>query len=117
MHSPLEHMQKSCADPESFVRGCPNLIMFFLGDEGIEDPNTTIMGHHRLASETPFAFRWRADNMAFRWRADDGPTLNAGFKVALWFFRGSRPVLRRNPIFFVIFQGGPDPLSPLWIRT
>ena len=87
MHSPLEHMQKSCADQESFVRGCPNLIMFFLGDEGIEDQNTTILGHHRLASETPFAFRWRADNIAFRWRADDGPTLNAGFKVVLWFFR------------------------------
>ena len=33
--------------------------------------------------------------------------------------RGSRPVLRRNPIFFVIFrgEGGSDPLSPLWIRT
>ena len=30
--------------------------------------------------------------------------------------RGSGPVLLRNPIFF-IFQGGPDPLSPLLIRT
>ena len=26
--------------------------------------------------------------------------------------RGSGPVLLRNPIFFVIFQGGPDPLPP-----
>ena len=24
--------------------------------------------------------------------------------------------LLKNPIFFVIFQGDPDPLSPLWIR-
>ena len=48
--------------------------------------------------------------MAFRWRADDGPTLNAGL-VALWFYRGSGPVLLRNPIF-IFFQGGPDPLSP-----
>ena len=53
--------------------------------------------------------------MAFRWQADDGPALNAGL-VALWFLRGSGPVLLRNPLF-VIFQGGPDPLSPLWIRA
>ena len=31
---------------------------------------------------------------------DDGPALNAGY-VFLWFFRGSRPVLLRNPIFFI----------------
>ena len=31
----------ACADPESFVRGCPD---FFLVNEGIEDPNTTING-------------------------------------------------------------------------
>ena len=35
--------------------------------------------------------------MAFRWWADDGPTLNAGL-VVLGFFRGSAPVLLRNPI-------------------
>ena len=33
-----------CADSESFVRGGPNLITFFLVDEGIEDPNTAING-------------------------------------------------------------------------
>ena len=32
------------ADPESFVRGDPNLITFFLIDEGVEDPNTAING-------------------------------------------------------------------------
>ena len=33
-----------CADPESFVRGGPNLIaFFFLVDDGIEDPNTAII--------------------------------------------------------------------------
>ena len=31
-------------------------------------------------------------------------------------FRGSRPVLLRNPIFF-IFCTESGPLSPLWIRT
>ena len=43
-------------------------------------------GKHRPASERPFR------------RDDDGPTLNAGL-VALYFFKGSRPVLLRNPIF------------------
>ena len=33
-----------CVDPESFVRGVPNLITFFLVDEEIEDPNITING-------------------------------------------------------------------------
>ena len=42
---------------------------------------------------------------------NDGPTLNSGM-LALWFLRGSRPVLKRNPIFFVNFKGGPDPLPP-----
>ena len=46
--------------------------------------------------------------MAFRrWRADDSPTLIAGF-LAFLFFRGSGPVLLRNPIL-----GDPDPLPPL----
>ena len=52
--------------------------------------------------------------MAFRWRAGDGLTLNAGL-VALWFFRGSRPVLLETPTLFVIFQGGGSrpPVPPL----
>ena len=36
-----------CADRESFVRGGPNSITFFLVflvDEGIENPNVTING-------------------------------------------------------------------------
>ena len=44
-------------------------------------------------------------------------TLNAGL-VALWFFRGSRPVLLKNPIFCDFSGGGSRPLCPLplWIR-
>ena len=54
-------------------------------------PTTTISG--------PSSARKRnAIYMAFRWRVDDGPTLNAGL-VALGFFRGSGPLLLRNPIF------------------
>ena len=37
---------------------------------------------------------------------DDGSTLNADF------FRGSGPELLRNPIFFVIFQGGGGGRTP-----
>ena len=53
-----------------------------------------LTGHHWPVSET------------LRWRADDGTTLNA-----LGFFRGSGPVLLRNPIALV-FSRGPDPLPP-----
>ena len=49
--------------------------------------------------------------MAFRWRADDSPTLNAGL-VALWFFRGSGPVLLRNPIFSWFSRGEVGPPVP-----
>ena len=56
--------------------------------------------------------------MAVRWRADDGQRLNAGL-VAL-FFRGSRPVLLRNPIFLLFSRGGggtePLPPPPLDLR-
>ena len=34
----------SCADLENFLRGGPNLITYFLVEEGIEDPNITING-------------------------------------------------------------------------
>ena len=46
--------------------------------------------------------------MAFRWRADDGPTLNAG----LVFFKGIWTSIAKESYIFVIFQMGPDPLSP-----
>ena len=50
--SAINTMYLSCADPESFIWGCPNLIRFFLVDKGIEDPNILQMGHHPPASET-----------------------------------------------------------------
>ena len=42
--------------------------------------------------------------------ADDGPTLNAGLVAAI--FQGIRTCFARKPYIFVIFQGGPNPLSP-----
>ena len=91
-----------CAGPEGFVRGVQLWLRFFLIDEGKEDQNTTTSG---LSSA-----RQRNDIMA-RWLADDGQALHAGL-VALWFFRGSRPVLLRNPIFLRFFRRDLDPLSP-----
>ena len=35
---------RTCADPENFVRGGPNLTVFFLVDDGWEDQNTIISG-------------------------------------------------------------------------
>ena len=51
------------------------LFYFFLIDDGIEDPNTTING-------PPSARQRNAIKMAFHRRANDGPTLTAGL-VAL----------------------------------
>ena len=70
----------SCADPESFIRGGPNLttflfFLFFRFDEGRKDQNTTF---NRPSSTR----QQNAIYMAFRWQADDGPALNAGL-VAL----------------------------------
>ena len=55
-----------------FCQRGPNLIkIFFLVDEGMEDPNVTINGPSSARQQN-----------AFRWRAEDGPILNAGL-VAL----------------------------------
>ena len=52
--------------------------------------------------------------MAFYWCANDGPTLNAGLVVFL-FFRGFRTVLLRNPLFlqFISRVGVKTPCPPL----
>ena len=42
--------------------------------------------------------------MAFPWQADDGPTLNAGL-LALWFSRGTGPVLLGKPIALLFCRG------------
>ena len=59
--------------------------------------------------------QWNSVWMAFCWRVDNGPKLHAGL-VALWFFRGSGPVLLRKfeTLYFVIFQGSGHPVPPLY---
>ena len=80
---------------KSCQRGSNSDVFF---DEGKEDPNTTKIGPS-LASQRNDII------MAFCWRAKAGPTLSVGL-VALYFFRGSGPVLLGNPIFLRIFRGG-----------
>ena len=66
--------------------------------------------HYKRAIIVPLAKRHlNCVSLAGRWPITE-------CLVALWFYRGSRPILLRNPIF-CDFSGGPDPLSPLWIRT
>ena len=71
----MVHLYTVEADPQSFVRGVPILIFFYLVEEERKYPNTTIRGHIECL---------------------------LGSSVI---FRGSGPVLLRNPLFFVIFQG------------
>ena len=54
--------------------------------------------------------------MAFHWWANDGLTLDAGL-VTLKYLRGPTASFAKKPYNFVIFQGGQDPLSPLWIQA
>ena len=54
--------------------------IFFLVDEGREDPNTTKSGPSSTSQRN-------AIEMAFRWRVDDGPTFNSGL-VAFFDFSG-----------------------------
>ena len=85
----------------------------FLVDEGREDQNTTIAGHHRPASGTPFKWRFTGEPM---------------MAIECWLgsfviLRGSGPTLLGNPIFYCFFMGGGGgggggglhPLYPLWI--
>ena len=76
-----------CGSRRVFFRGGPTFIFF----SWWEDPNTTKSGPTLAGQRNAI------------WRANDGPTLNTGL-VALWFYRGSGPVLLRNP--FCDFSGG-----------
>ena len=96
-----------CGSRNYYQRGS-NLDKFFLVggggiDEGQKNPDSTISNKRAINCHLNGVCWW----------ADDGPTLNASL-VALWFFRGSRPVLQRNPIFcdFSGVGGGVRTLCP-----
>ena len=85
-------IQKALSEGSNSDNVLDVFFSFFLVivDEGTEDRNTTKIGPLLATSK------------AFCWWADNGPaTLNAGLV-----FRGSRPVLLRNPIFCNFSGGG-----------
>ena len=98
------------ADPESVVRRGPALTFFFSLVRWGRIRIPLFAGHHRPARETPFKWRFAGVlMMSLQW-------MLAWYNVALWFLRGSGPVLLRNPIF-CDFPGGSGPPVPLWIRA
>ena len=59
---------RTCADPESFVRGGPTLMGFFFSLMTGEDPNTIYhkkraIGHPQPNSETPLKWRFTGGPM------------------------------------------------------
>ena len=86
----------SCADPESFSEG----VQLFLVYEWVQIQLKS--GHRRPASETPSEWRFAGGPMIAQHN-----TLNARMKDLL-FFKGSEPVLQKNPIFchFPLWEGG-----------
>ena len=62
-------------DSESFLTWGPTLTIFFLVDDGREDPNTTISGPSSTRQRNAIA-------MEFHRRVDNSPALHAGL-VAL----------------------------------
>ena len=94
----------TCADPESFYQRGSKFdnvffFFFFLVDDGIEDPNTAIIGPLSASQRNAILM------------ADDGPNIEF-WLGSLVVFRGSVPVLKGNPIFCDFPEAGPDPLSP-----
>ena len=60
-------LARTCADPESFVRGGPTLTIFFsslIRGGRIKIPLLT--AHHGPTSET--SFKWRFDGVHMKWR-------------------------------------------------
>ena len=102
----LDCLKGTCADPENFVRLW--LFLWFCDYfswwwERLK--NTIKRGHHRPASKIPL-----------KWCFACGPMM-AQHRMLAWFFRGTRPVLLRNPIFLWFFRGFSTPCLPFWIRT
>ena len=85
-------------------------FFFFFKGERIQISQKA--GHHRPASETPL----NGVSLACWW----WPNVEC-WLGSFWEFQGIRSSIAKKFYVFVIFQvgggGGPDPLSPLWIRA
>ena len=91
-------LQNSCADPESFVRGGPTLTPFFFGWWGKGGSKY----YYKRANNGPSAKRHiNGVSLACRW----WPNIEC-WLCSFVIFRGSRPVLLRNPKFLRFFRGG-----------
>ena len=105
----LSHSLKTCADPDSFVRGGPALTTFcflfvsFLVYEGREDPNTTISG--------PSSARQRNVNSnGFSLACRKWPSIECWHR-SLLIFQGIRQVLQETLYlgYFAGWGGGSGP--------
>ena len=99
----------SCADPESFVRGGPNLITFylffcfFLVDEGIGDPDFTING--------PSSTRQRNAINGVSLAGRQRPNIEC-WLGSFVIFQGIRTSIAKKTYIFVIFRGTGPPAPP-----
>ena len=100
----------ACADPESFVRGCPNLIMYFFVDGGIRGSKYC----YKWAIIGPPAKRdFNGVSLEGRW----WPNIEY-WLVSFVIFQGIRTSIAQKPYIFEIFSGGSGPpVPPFWIRA
>ena len=82
IHENVSFLPNPSSDPESFVRGGP---IIFQSMRGVRVKIPLSAGHHRLASKTPFKWRFAVVPMMAKCRF-------GSFII----FRGSGPVLVRN---------------------
>ena len=94
-----------CADPERFVRVCTTLTLLFFNWWGERRSKY----HHKQSNISPPAKR-HLNGVLLACRC--WSNIQSADLVALWFFRGSGPVLLGNPIFLWFFRGGPDLCPP-----
>ena len=80
-----------------------------MGGERIQIPIKLKAGHHRSASETLLKCGVLLEDL--QWPNIE--CLLGSFLI----FLGFRTSIAKKPCSFVIFQGGPDPLSPLLVRA
>ena len=59
---------------------------------------------------TKTSYKWTINGPPAKRHLNDVPTLNAGLVAVI--FQGIRTSIAKEPYIFVIFQGGPNPLSP-----
>ena len=93
-------IKETSPDPEGFVREAPTLTTFFFSFWFMRGSKIPLY-YERAIIGPPAKRHFNGVSLACRWWP-----YYACWLGSLWFFRESGPVLLRDPIFFVIFQGG-----------